>query len=168
MFGIFLVFPVFLLLQDTFMLPDQGDRLIHSITEHLKKAKHEVFIFTPVIDEYSIIRSLKKTAEKDVKVTLITNESIRQDHNKTDLKNQGAYLSLFQNISVFTLPSFHHDHDNSSELKGSLICIDDKELFMITHGLRSRKLKSDYAFALYRQMKCNTLFEHLLERSEPY
>jgi phosphatidylserine/phosphatidylglycerophosphate/cardiolipin synthase-like enzyme len=150
------------------MLPDQGDRLVHSISTHLKQAKHEVFIFTPGIDDYTLIRSLKKTAESDVKITLITNDSIRQDQNKTGLKNQGAYLSLFQNISVYTLPSFHHDHDKSSELKGSLICIDDKELFLITHGLSSQNLKSDYAFAVHQKMECNALFVPLIKRSEPY
>lgn len=150
------------------MLPDQGDRLLHSITVHLKKAKHEVFIFTPIIDDYTLIRSLKKTAKGTVNITLITNESIRQDQNKTTLNNKGAYLSLFQNISVFTLASFHNDKDLISELKGSLICIDNEELFIITQALSTKKLKSDYAFALYQQTPCNTLFKPLLERAKPY
>jgi len=150
------------------VLPDQGDRLVHSITAQLKTAKHEVLIFTPVMDEYTLIRSLKKAAKNDVKITLITNESIRQEHNKTDINNQGAYLSLFHNIAVCTLPSFHHDQDSSSELKGSLICIDNEELFMITHGLSTKKLKSDYAFGLHQKIQCNTLFEPLLERCKPY
>ena len=168
MFGIFLVFPVFLLLQEAFTLPDQGDKLIHSLNLHLKKAKHEVYIFTPVINDYTIIRSLKKAAKGDVRITLITNESIRQDQNKTGINNQAAYLSLFKNISVFTLPSFHHDQDSSSELKGSLLCIDDEELFVIANGLSNKKLKSDYAFALHQKVKCNYLFEPLLERCKPY
>ena len=168
MFGIFLVFPVFLLLQEVFMLPDQGDRLVHSVTTHLKKAKHEVFIFTPVIDDYTLIRSLKKSAKNDVKITLVTNESIRQKRKKTDSNNKGAYLSLFQNISVCTLPSFHHDQDSSSELKGSLLCIDDEELFVIANELSTKKLKSDYAFALHQKVKCNYLFEPLLQRCKPY
>ncbi len=168
MFGIFLVFPVFLLLQEAFMLPDQGDRLVHSITTHLKKATHEVLIFTPAIDDYTIIRSLKKASENDIKITLITNDSIRKDKTKVDPGNQSAYLSLFQNISVHTLPSYHHDKDISSGLKGSLICIDDEELFVITHELSSKRFKSDYAFALHQKTKCNTLFEPLLERAKPY
>lgn len=150
------------------MLPDEGDRLLHSITTHLKKAKREVYIFTPLIDEYAIIRSLKKTAKSDVKITLITDESIRKDQNRTGPKNQSAYLSLFQNISVFTLSTYHNDQDSGSELHGSLICIDDEELFLVTHSLSTQKLKSDYAFALHQKMKCNTLFEPLLERSKPY
>jgi phosphatidylserine/phosphatidylglycerophosphate/cardiolipin synthase-like enzyme len=168
LFGIFLIFPIFLLLQETFSLPDQGDRLIHSINTHLKNAQYEVYIFTPVIDEYTLIRSLKKAAKKNVKITLITNESIRQDNKKIKIQNQGAYLSLFQNISVYTLPSFHHDQDSSSELKGSLVCIDNKELFVITHGLSTKKLKSDYAFGLHQKTRCNTIFEPLLERCKPY
>ena len=168
MFGFFLIFPVFLLLQEAFLLPDQADKLLYSINAHLKEAKHEVFIFTPTVDDYSLIRSLKKAAKNDVKITLITNESIRQDPNKSKIKNQGAYLSLFQNISVYTLPSFHHDQDRSSELKGSLVCIDNKELFIITHTLSTKELKRDYAFGLHQKMECNTLFEPILERCKPY
>jgi hypothetical protein len=168
LFGIFLIFPVFLLLQEAFLLPDQADKLVHCINTHLKKAKREVFIFTPAIDEYSLIRSLKNAAKNDVKITLVTNESIRQEQNKTGMKNQGAYLSLFQNISVYTLPSFHHDQDSSSALKGSLVCIDNKELFMITHALSTKKLKSDYAFGLHQKTQCSTLFKPILERSKPY
>jgi phosphatidylserine/phosphatidylglycerophosphate/cardiolipin synthase-like enzyme len=168
LFGIFLVFPLFLLSQEAFMLPDQGERLIHHINTDLKKAKKEVLIFTPFIDDYSIIRSLKKVAKNDVKITLVTNASIRNEQNKSEIKNQSAYLSLLQNISVYTLPSFHHDQDDSSGLNGSLICIDDQQLFIITHGLSTKKLKSTYAFGLRQTIQCNTLFEPLLERSKPY
>lgn len=150
------------------MLPDQGDRLVYSISDHLKKAKHEVFIFTPIIDDYSLIRSLKKSAKNDVNITLVTNESIRQDQNKIDPDNKGNHLSLFQHISVFTLASFHHDQDSSSTLHGSLICIDNKDLFIITQALSTKKLKSDYAFAMHQQVPCNTLFKPLLERAKPY
>ena len=141
---------------------------MHSITTQLKKAEHEVYIFTPVIDDYTIVRSLKKTAKSAVKITLITNEAIPQEKNKDSLQNHSSYLALFQNISLFTLPSFHHDQDSSSALNGSLICIDDSEFFIITQALSSKQLKSAYAFALHQKISCNTLFEPLLERAKPY
>lgn len=168
MFVIFLIFPVILLSQETFMLPDEGTKLINTLSSHIKTAKKEIHIFTHTINANTVVNSLKKVAKKDVDVFIITEDSLRNNKENPQQPNRASQLSLFQNISVFTLQSLRHRLDESNGLQGSLICIDDEDLFLLTHELDTMKLKQDYAFALHQKTRCKHLFKPLLERAKAY
>lgn len=168
MFAIFLIFPVILLSQETFILPDEGAKVISTLNSHIKTAKKEVYIFTPTINDNTLVNSLKKVAKKDVNVFIITGDSLRNNKEDPQQRNRASELSLFRNISVLTLQSLRHGQDESNGLQGSLICIDDEDLFLLTHELDTMKLKRDYAFALHQKMGCKHLFKPLLERAKAY
>jgi len=151
-----LFFPIILLSQEIFMLPDEADTLMHTYNSDIKKAKKEVLILTPFIDEYILTRTLKKLSKKNVSIIIITKASPAQD-------NKVSYVSLFKNISVFTLPAL-----KTVSLNGSFICIDDKRSYAISGVLSQKKLKEVYSFGIYKKGKCAYLFTTLLQRSKPY
>lgn len=161
MLRLFLFFPLFLLSQDLFLLPDESRNFLDTLNTHIKKANHEIYLFTPSIDEYTLLKTLKQRAEKNVKITIITSEPISE-------KNKAAYLSLFKNIHVFALSPLLHEIQNEGGLQGSLVCIDNKELFLLSEAVESENLKQNYAFALYQKRRCEQIFHTLIKRAKAY
>jgi len=149
--------PIFLYSQETFLLPDDADHLMDTIYKQVNNADREVLIFTPYLDDYMLIKHLKRLAKKGTLVTLITQEPISKE-------NKVLRLSLFNNISIFTLKPFNY----SDDLKGSFLCIDDQKLFMLSEDIDSKMMKRRYAFALFEQQPCRDVFHTLLKRSKAY
>ncbi len=159
MFRLLLFFPVFLLAQEIYLLPDESKYFMDTLNAKIKKAEHQFYLFTPFLDEYTLVRTLKQRAKRDLQITIITSEPL-QKHNKA------AHLALFENIKIFTLSPLSHDNENPQALSGSFGCIDNKELFLLSEDLDSKKIRADYAFALFHKEACETIFHTLLERAK--
>ncbi len=149
--------PIILFSQETFLLPDDADHLLDNINTQIQEARQEVLIFTPLLDDYMLIKHLKNTAKRDIPVTIITQGPIVKE-------NKILRLSLFNNISIFALRPFN----NSKRLEGSLICIDNQKLFLLSEDLNSSMMKKRYSFSLYKEGSCNTIFNTLLRRCNIY
>ena len=149
--------PIFLFSSETFILPDEADHLMHTINQEMKCAKREIYVATPFLDDYSFIKTLKHTAKKGITITIITQGPIEES-------NQVSRLTLFNNITVFTLEPINH----SEQIKGSVICIDEQKLFLLNDDISSKKMKSTYSFATSKQENCKAIFKTLLTRSKPY
>ena len=156
MFRLFIFFPIILLSQDIYLLPDDADTLMHAYNTDIKNAKKEVFIFTAYLDDYSLISTLKSVSKKNIPVTLISRSPL-EDENKI------SHLSLFKNISVFTLKSIDHE-----AIGGSFICIDDEKYYLINSKMDHHQLKVSHSFATVKEGKCSHLFTLLLQRSQAY
>lgn len=138
------------------MLPDDAHSLMSSYNRDIKNAKKEVYIFSSTLNEYTLIHTLKQLSKRDIPIIIISAEALEKE-DKT------GYLSLFKNISLFTMPSL-----SSREIKGSIICIDDDKFYLISQTLEEKRLKERYAFAMYKQIECSYLFKTLLQRSQPF
>lgn len=151
-----------MLANETFILPDHATHLIHVLDIKLKKAKDEVYIFTPFLDEYLLVKRIKQIAKKEVKVTIIT--------SKTDnIENKTNHLSLFKNISIFTLEALQNgEKGDNIGLKGSFICIDNQEMFLLGENLETKALKSNYSFAYNQTGPCKKKFETILNRAKKH
>ncbi len=149
--------PIFLLSQETFLLPDEADHLMNQLNTHIKQAEKEVLIFTPHLDDYLFIKNLKSIAKKKVPIVIITQDPISKE-------NQVLRLSLFNNISIFTLKPF----SDSMSVKGSLVCIDDQRLFLLSGDINRKEMKNTYSFSVLKEQPCNTLLQTLLSRSNLY
>lgn len=162
MFRLLLFFPLFVLANETYLLPDQATHFINTLDHRLKQAKNEVYIFTPFLDEYSLVKRLKKIARKGVKITIIT--------SKTDnIDDKTKHLSLFKNISVLTLEAvLNSEVKERFGLKGSLVCIDDRESFVSTDTLATQSLQSNYSFAFQETGLCEGMFETIIKRANVY
>lgn len=153
MFKIFLFLPIFLFSHELYLLPDEEREFNDTLVEHVKNAKNEIYIFSMQIDYYTIIKALKTSARKNIYIFVITQDNIEK---KT------SYLSLFKNIYVFTLK------ERNRQLQGTLVCIDDKDLFLLSEELNYEKLKQNYSFALHKNQKCKKTFLTLIKRAKIY
>ena len=162
MFRLLLFFPLFVLANEVFTLPDHATHLINTLELRLKKANNEVYIFTPILNEYSLVKRLKQIAKKEIKIIIVT--------SKVDnIENKTKHLSLFNNISIFTLEALQNSEmKDQLGLKGSLVCIDNKEMFLLADALESKSLKSNYSFAYWQTGPCKEIFETLLKRTKAY
>lgn len=151
-----LFFPIILLSQEIYLLPDDAHTLLSQYNSDIKSAKKEVFIFSAHLDDYSLTATLKKLSKQNIPITIISRSPIEE-------KNKMSYLSLFENISIFTLRSL-----NSEEIRGSFICIDDEKYYLINDELDKKRLKTIHSLASYNEGKCSYLFKILLQRSSPY
>ncbi len=165
MLRLFIFFPIFLLSQDFFMLPDQADHLIHSYNSDIKKAKERVYILSPDIDEYLLLKTLRMLARQKIKLIIITGESLDDSRLNTEKQNRDSagYLSLLENISVYVLKSL-----NKTGIEGSLICIDNEKLYLLSQSLEQKKMKQVYSLASYQETECDYIFKTLLQRSKEY
>lgn len=157
MLRLLIFLPIFLLSQETFILPDEADHLMDQLNAHIKQAEKEVFIFTPNLDDYIFIKNLKSLAKKKVPIVIITQDPISTE-------NQVLRLSFFNNISIFTLKPFN----DSKTIKGSLVCIDNQRLFLLSEDINRKEMKNTYSFSILKEQSCNTLFQTLLSRSSLY
>ena len=148
MLKLFLFFPILLLSQDFFMLPDEAENFQYTLNTQLKKAKSSIEIFSPFLDLYLTDKTLKQMAKKGVKIDIITQEK----------ESKFSHLALFENINIFIL-------NTSSKLKGTLICIDKDELFLLSNSLEYKNLNRDYAFVLHTKEACQKSFKILKSRS---
>ena len=153
MLRLFLFFPLLLLSQDTFSLPQEAEHFVYTLSTELIKADHEVYIFSSQLNEYKLIAALKKLSKKGVPIHIISADLKHQE-------NKASYLSLLKNIHLYTLVQ-HEDRI----IKGSLICIDNKKLYLITERLDKVSLHHNYAFAIAKKTDCKHLFTKLLGRS---
>lgn len=149
--------PIFLFSQETYILPDEADHLMDQLNSHIKQAEKEVFVFTPLLDDYILIKTLKSLAKKKVPVVIITQEPITKE-------NQILRLSLFNNITIYTLRPFR----DSKSISGSLVCIDDKRLFLLSADINRKEMKNTYSFSMLNEQSCDALFQTLLSRSVLY
>lgn len=153
MFRLLLFFPLLLLSQDFFTLPDENSHYIDSYAKDLLNTKEEVIIVSSTINEYKIMNVLKKLSKKEVSIIIIT-QGIK------DEKNRSSYLSLLKNIQVYTLVT--HPQRN---IKGSMTCIDDKIFYTSSLNLEHSQIKSHYAFASKKNTPCKFLFTGFIEKS---
>lgn len=153
MLRLFLFFPLLLLSQDVFTLPDETNHFIYTFSKELSKADKEVHIFSSKLNEYTLISTLKKLSKKKVPLHIFTSELSQED-------NKASYLSLLVGVHVYSLAE-HKDR----LIKGSLVCIDDKKLYLSTQSLDKVSLYSDYAFVVVKETKCKHLFNKLKEKS---
>lgn len=149
--------PIFLLSQDTFILPDEANHLMDQLNTNVKQAEKEVYIFTPHLDDYIFIKNLKSLAKKKVPIVIITQEPIAKE-------NQVLRLSLFNNITIYTLRPFR----DSKAINGSLVCIDDKRLFLLSAEINRKEMKNSYSFSMLKEQPCDALFQTLISRSSLY
>ena len=153
MLRLFLFFPILLLSQDIFVLPDEAEHYLHTYNNDLLRAKKEVYIFSPNINEYKLIHTIKKLSKKKVHITIISQEN----HNKD---NKISTLSLLKNISIYTLST-----DEKRRLRGTLTCVDDTIVYLCSESLEYSSLRNNYAFVLRKKMPCKHLFTDLVEKS---
>lgn len=156
MLRLLIFFPLILFSQEVFLLPDEAHALRQSYNADIKNASKEIFVYTSDLDEPILIQRLKKAASTGIPVILISQEPLQS-------ANKASYLSLFKNISIYTL----HSHSDQP-IQGSLICIDDKKFYLISLALRQKELSEVYAFATFKEGECAYLFKILLQRSTAY
>lgn len=143
------------------MLPDEGRYFLDTLNAKIIKAENKFYLFTPFLDEYTLVRTLKQRAKKELQITIITSEPLQK-------QNKAAHLALFENIQIFTLSPFDYGSENPQALSGSFGCIDNKELFLLSKDLDGEKIRTDYAFALFRKKTCDAIFHTLLQRAKAY
>jgi len=150
LFKYLLFFPILLISSDIFILPQDTDYFVHSSTQSLLKAEQEVYIFSEAITDYALIQSLRKLSQKEIPVYIITKD-IYKEEDKT------SYLNLLKGINIYQLNS-----TKEKLIKGSLICIDDKFLYLSTQNFNHKDLKTNHAFAMSKKGSCKAIFTHLL------
>lgn len=153
MFKFFIFFPFLLLSSEFFILPDDNMHLNNNIEISIKKAKKHIYIFTKNINNYTLNKSLTSTAKTGIKIDLITSPK--------NLKDKASYLSIFNNINVYTL-------NTNTDIKGSLICIDKDNFFFLSQTLDAKELNTNVSFAIHIKQNCKKRFEILLKRSNKY
>ena len=151
MLKLFLFFPIILLSQDFFMLPDEVEHFQNILNKRIKKASKTVEIFSPYLDDYTTTKTLKQMAKKGIDIDIITQDKRLEE-------SRFSHLSLFKNIHIYTLKT-------ESKLKGSLFCIDHNELFLLSNSLEYKSLRKDYAFAIHTKQACHQRFVDLKKRS---
>lgn len=157
MLRLLLFLPFILCSQETFILPDESHHLMHTLNKNIQNAKQDVYIFTPTLNDYLLIKSLKALSKKKIPITIITQAPISK-------QNQVLKLSLLKHISLYVLAAFK----DSETIHGSLVCIDNQELFSLSSDINSKRLKEEYSFAHYQKQHCHKLFKTFLSRSKTY
>ena len=150
-----------MLSQEFFLLPDESRHFFDSLNAKIKKAEHTIYLFSPAIDEYTLVNALKQRAKRGVHITLITADD-------PAINNKVLQLALYQNISLFTLSPLRHSEQENPGLHGSFGCMDGKEFFVLTADLNGEKARSNYALALIQPKACEALFRILLTRAKAY
>ena len=153
MLRLFLFFPILLLSQDIFTLPDEADHFIYTFTKELSKADKEVYLFSSKLNEYKLITALKKLSKKKIHIHIISTDIENED-------NKASFLNLLEGIDLYTLVQ-HEDR----VIKGSLLCIDDKKLYLSSDSLDKASLYNNYAFILVKNTECNYLFKRLIDKA---
>ena len=153
MIRLFLFFPLLLLSQEVFTLPQEASYFTNEYRTDLMKAKKSVYIFCEDINEYSFIAALKVLSKRDIPITLITKDTEKK------LKKI-SYLDLLKGVKVFTL-STHEQR----QIKGSLSCIDDAILYLTSDKLEHTAFKQNYSFVLRQENKCEEIFTDLIKLS---
>ncbi len=156
MLRLFLFFPVLVLAQELFLLPDDAEILMSSYLKKVQQTRSKLYLYTPYLNDRDLVKSIKQLAKKEVKTIIISQKPLAPD-------NKITHLALFENIHVYTLK-------NSKErnMQGSFICIDDQEYFLIDDQLDQNRLKEGYSISLFQVGPCKTLFSTLLRRSDAY
>ena len=154
MLRLFLFFPLLLLSQDLFTLPDEAAHFMDSYNKDLLDAKKDVYLFSQEINDYTLERTLKKLSKKKISIIIITQEE------RTPKNNKAYYLNLFEGVTLYTLPS-----NAQRVLKGSLTCIDNKKLYISSDSLDKLSLHNNYSFALRKKIPCNVIFDTLIQKS---
>ena len=157
MLRLLLLLPFFLYSQETFLLPDDTQHLMYKLNKNIQEAKEDVYIFTPTLNDYVLLKTLKTLSKKKIPLTIITQAPISK-------QNQVLRLSLLNHISLYTLVPFK----DSELIHGSLVCIDNQELYLLSSDINSKRLKDEYSFAHYQKQNCHTLLKILLSRSKAY
>ncbi len=157
MLRLLLFLPLILYSQETFLLPDDAQYLMHRLNKNIQNAKEDVYIFTPNLNDYLLIKTLKALSKKKLPLTIITQAPISNE-------NQVLKLSLLKHVSLYTLLPFK----DSNTIHGSLVCIDNQELFSLSSDINSKRLREEYSFAHYHKQNCHALFKTLLPRSKVY
>jgi len=149
----FLFFPILLWANDLFVLPQEADYFLHSYTKDLSNAQDEVYLFSKTIDDYSVIKSLKKLSKKDIKIYIISKDIYAE-------KNKVSYLNLLKNVQVYTL-----NGSQKKDIKGSFTCIDDKLSYLSTQDLEHKALNQNHSFVHVQKGPCKSVFTRLLKLS---
>lgn len=153
MLRLFLFFPLLLLSQDVFILPDEAAHFLDSYNQDLLSTKKEIYLFTQEINNYTLVKTLKKLSKNKISIIIVSQE-------KTSLKNKAHYLNLFEGVTLYTLPT-----NEQRQLKGSLTCIDNKRLYILSESLSGLSLHNNYSFALSKDLPCNFIFGTLIQKS---
>lgn len=151
MLKLFVFFPIFLLSNEVFTLPQEADYFINSYTIDLLKAQNEVHIFSDTINDYSVIQAIRKLSKKDVKVYIISKDIYKKE-------TKVSYLNLLKGVHLYTLKS-----TKDKSLEGSYTCIDNKLLYLSTQNLHHTSLHTNHSFALSQKNACKSIFTKILE-----
>lgn len=153
MIRLFLLFPLLLLSQEVFTLPQEANYFTYEYANDLKRAKKSVYIFCNDINEYSFMTALKLIAKKDIPINIITKN---QDKNLKKISS----LALLKGVKIFTLST----HDQR-KIKGSLSCIDNQILYLTSETLEHTALEKNYSFVLKQKNNCEAIFTNVLKLS---
>lgn len=148
---LFLFFPILLLSNEVFVLPQETDYFIDSYTKSLEGTQKEVYIFSDIIDDYTVIKTLKKLSKRNIQIHIISQDLYKQD-------NRVTYLNLLKGVHLYTLTQ-----TKDKVLKGSYTCIDDKSSYLSTQNLAHSGLIRNHSFVSFQRHKCKDTFTHLLE-----
>lgn len=151
MLKLFVFFPILLLSSEIFTLPQETDYFINSYTKALLKTQNEVYIFSDIIDDYTVVKALKKLSKRDVQIYIISKDIYEET-------NKASYLNLLQGVHLYTLKS-----TKDKSLQGSYTCIDDKLLYLTTQSLHHVALTKNHSFAFSQKNACKAVFTNLLK-----
>jgi len=150
---LFLFFPLLLLSQDLFTLPDEAAHFLDSYNQDLLQTKKEVYLFSQEINDYTLVKTLKKLSKDNISIVIISQES-------SSLENKAYYLNLFEGVILYALPT-----NEQRSLKGSLTCIDNKRLYILSESLHKLSLRNNYSFVLRKDTPCKFIFDKLIQKS---
>lgn len=151
MLRLFLFFPLLLLSQELFILPQESEYALYSLKKKLSKANKEVYLFTPSLNDYLLVNTLKKLNKEKVTITLISSNTNKQN-------SAISALSLLENVHFYTLLE-----NDVRKIKGTVVCIDDTTLYLSSQNLAHTNIRQDYGFTSLEKKNCTKFFTRLLK-----
>ena len=158
---IFFLFKCTLFSQTLYLLPDEYNNVIHSLTQEIQKAEKTVFILTDKFNNYELKKSLLKAAKHGVKIKLIS-----------AMDDQKKQLALYKNIKTYILEPIE-----SPLLDGkiaiTLIIIDDTLTCELSTALDTPQMKHNidiFTCKENRELSDETqdALSKLIKRAKPY
>ena len=154
---LFLLLAATLHAQNAFLLPQEHNLLVNTLTKKLRHATHAITVITDRLHASWLKKELKTAAKKGVNITLIT-----QGEDDTEA------LALYQNITIRRLHAIDSPYYRG-RLSLTLFYIDADTPCFGTTPLDERVLKQDVSwFTCKAKNLPPTLGYNLLLQSTPY